>query len=320
MKSSITILLLFVSVFATWSQRRITPVETPATMTQAVNETATDTARINERRRANSISYVDDRGLTIYVDTLTNTEWTDSTLIKDVKKLEYPRLHNLNIGVNVWDPMMRIFGQQYGLFDIWANVSLYNRLKPTVELGLGLARHTASDESFIYRSPLSFYFRLGADYNFLFNSDSDYQFVAGLRYGFSAFSYSIDDVGYENSYWGESGTFNVPPQHTTIGWAEFSLGLQVKLWGPISAGWRVRMRTILHQSEDKFGKPWYIPGYGTRGTPIAGSFSIIYTIPIAKKSIPLTEEELESGAKDPLAEPADIEIDNITNEPNTQEQ
>ncbi len=97
----------------------------------------------------------------------------------------------------------------------------------------------------------------------------------------SPFSYSVDDVRLPDSYWGETATFNIPAQHVTVGWFEVTVGLRVKLWGPISAGWQFKFHSILHQSAAPYGRPWYIPGYGTRGTPITGSFSVVYTIPLS---------------------------------------
>lgn len=297
MKRLMALLLVIAALVpAVSAQRRISPVQTQATRTQSVNETATDTARINERRRAQSISYIDDRGLTIYVDTITNTEWTDSTLIGRVPKMQYPLLHSLSVGVNIWDPVMRLFGQHHGLTDAWVELDMHNRYKIVAGAGLGMARHRASDNSYLYRSPLSVFFRLGADYNFLFNSNPAYQFMAGVRYGFSPFSYSVDDVHLNDSYWGESSVFNIPSQHATAGWFELCLGLRVKLWGPISAGWTFKYHTIVHESKAKYGKPWYIPGYGSRNGSVTGAFSIVYTIPLShmNKKAPegvITEEE-----------------------------
>jgi len=74
-------------VFGQTPRRRATPVNTAATTTQAVNETAGDTSRINAKRRAGSISYLDDKGRTIFVDTITGEEWTDSTVISQVPKM-----------------------------------------------------------------------------------------------------------------------------------------------------------------------------------------------------------------------------------------
>ena len=191
----VTIAILLLCCAGAWGQRRISPVETPATATQAINETATDTARINARRRAASISYVDDRGLTIYVDTITNTEWTDSAALRQsrVPRMQVPLWHTVSIGIDIWDPVMRIFGQQHGIAGAWAQLSLHNRYKPIIEAGLGAASHRASTGNFLYRSPLSFFMKIGADYNFLYNSNPDYQFTAGLRYGVSPFSYSVDE-------------------------------------------------------------------------------------------------------------------------------
>ncbi len=279
----VTIAILLLCCAGAWGQRRISPVETPATATQAINETATDTARINARRRAASISYVDDRGLTIYVDTITNTEWTDSAALRQsrVPRMQVPLWHTVSVGIDIWDPVMRIFGQQHGIAGAWAQLSLHNRYKPIIEAGLGAASHRASTGNFLYRSPLSFFMKIGADYNFLYNSNPDYQFTAGLRYGVSPFSYSVDDVRLPDSYWGETATFNIPAQHVTVGWFEVTVGLRVKLWGPVSAGWQFKFHSILHQSAAPYGRPWYIPGYGTRGTPITGSFSVVYTIPLS---------------------------------------
>lgn len=298
MKRLLLITFMAAILLPMMGQRRITPVENPATITQSVNETASDTSRINAQRRARSVSYVDDRGLVIYVDTLTNDEWTDSTLIGRVPKMQYPLMQSLSVGVNVWDPLMRLFGQQHGLADAWVEMDFHNRYKPTVEVGLGTARHRPASDRFLYRSPLSVFFRIGANYNFLFNSNPDYQLMAGLRYGFAPFSFSIDDAQYTDSYWGEQGSFNIPAQHATAGWLEFSLGLRVKLWGPVSAGWTFKFHSIIHQSKCRYGQPWYIPGYGTRGTPVTGSLSIVYTIPMHK----LNKPEADS----PIIETSDL--------------
>ena len=40
---------------------------------------------------------------------------------------------------------------------------------------------------------------------------------------------------------------------------------------------------IFHESKASYGKPWYIPGYGTRGTTFAGAINLIYTLPLSKK-------------------------------------
>lgn len=286
----IVIMCAFSIVFGQAPRRRATPVNTAATTTQAVNETANDTSRINARRRANSISYLDEKGRTIFIDTITGDEWTDSTLINRVPKMEFPLFHALTVGVNVWDPIMRAFGQKFGVADAWLELSLHNRYKPIVEVGLGTADNTPSGMNFTYKSPMSMYFRLGANYNFLYNSNPSYSVFAGLRYGFSPFTYHVDDIHISDGYWGESSVINIPSQNATAGWLEVVFGLRVKIWGPVSAGWSLKYHSIIHESKSAYGKPWYIPGYGSRNGSITGSFSISYTFGIEKLNKQKTDD------------------------------
>ncbi len=281
------------------AQRRITPINTPATATQPINETKNDTARINARMRATMPHYHEDNGVVVYIDTITGREFRDSTLMNMKKPMTYPLWHDVSVGVDIWNPLMRAFGQHYGLIDFSAQLSLHNRYKPTVEAGLGLAKNTPSDLNFTYRVPLSPYFRIGMDYNFLFNSSPDYQFFAGLRLGVSPFKYSIDDITIGSSYWGEDAHPTIPRQSATAVWMEFGVGLKVKLWGPISAGWSFRFHSLMKQGSSKYGKPWYIPGYGVSGQPITGTFTISYAFDLQGKNKPKPGPSDQSGGSEP---------------------
>lgn len=295
---------------ATRRRRRATPVNNSATATQAINETRNDTARINAAHRAASTHYVRNDGAIVYVDTVTGAEWIDSTTIRKGILMTYPKFTAVNVGVDIWDPVMRLFGQKHGLVGFNANVSIFNRFFPTVEIGLGTARNAPADFDYTYRSPLSVYFKLGLDYNFLFNSNSDYQFFAGLRYGFAPFSWSVDDITLGSPYWKDDATFSIPSQTATAGWAELVLGLRVRLAGNIYAGWHFRYHSLLHESKSRHGQPWYIPGYGTRGQSITGSFTISYTLPLHRERVKLapdvvTDDERPAPSVDAEVAPAD---------------
>ena len=267
-------------------QRRATPITTAATTTQAVNETRDDTARINAARRARSTHYHREDGTTVYVDTVSGEEWIDSTAIRSIPKMKYPLFVDATVGVDIWDPVMRLFGQKHGLLGFWASANLHNRYFPTFEAGIGQARNTPVEKDFTYSSPMSVYFRIGADYNFLYNSNPDYKMFAGIRYGFSPFRWAIDHAAPAPGYWGDVPPFSLPGQNATAGWIEVGIGLRVELFSNISAGWMVKYHAILHESANVHGKPWYIPGYGSRGQSITGSFSISYTIPFNKHPLP----------------------------------
>lgn len=283
------------------TRRFVTPVNNAATRTQHVNDARGDSARMLERRRARSIHYHDDQGRTIMVDTLTGQEWVDSTLLPTPPKMLRPLFYAVEIGVNIWDPVMRIFGQKYGGIDFSATLNLHNRYLPTFEAGFGMAKKTPAAMNFTYRSPLAPYFKIGADYNFIYNSDPDYRFTAGVRYGFSAFKYHLENVTIDDPYWNEALNPSFPDASVTAGWFELVLGLRVKIAGPISAGWAFRYHSILHRSHPATGDAWYIPGYGTETSSLSGSFSIVYSLGLAKE--PETPVDIDTGEGLPALPP-----------------
>ncbi|MDE5555908.1 MAG: hypothetical protein K2J10_12105 [Muribaculaceae bacterium] len=286
----LTALCLSAMSAAGQSKRRINPVETPATVTQSVNEARNDSARILQARIARSTHYHDEQGRTVYVDTVSGETWIDSTALIPVVKMKYPLWQDASVSLDVWDPIMRAIGQKYGLFSAAVEVSLHNRYKPVFEAGLGQAKSTPSGNNFTYSSPVSPFFRIGLNYNFLYNSSPDYQFFGGVRYGLSSFNYIVENVTVDGSYWGEDAHFNLPKQHSTVGWFELLIGLRVKLWGPISAGWSFKYHTILHESKVRYGQPWYIPGFGSRTAAVTGAFAVTYTFSIDKLNKARAEE------------------------------
>lgn len=272
--------------------RRINPVNTEATRTQHHNDALGDSLRMLERRRQRSTHYHDENGNIIMVDTVTGQEWVDSTMLPAAPKMKQQLLFAGEVGVNVWDPLMRAFGQKYGGIDFSAALNLHNRYIPTFEAGFGMADKTPAEMNYTYKSPLAPYFKIGMDYNFIYNSDPAYRFFAGIRYGFSAFSYSLKNVIFNDTYWGETGGIDFPSQNVTAGWIDLILGLRVKIAGPISAGWMFRYHSLLHQSHPSTGDAWYIPGFGTSGSSITGSFYFVYNFSLSrhKNSVAETDE------------------------------
>jgi hypothetical protein len=273
--------VLLTALTPIWGQnkRRATPVDNPATRTQSQNDARGDSARALERKRARSVQYESEDGKIVMVDTVTGKEWVDSTMLPKTPPMKYKLLHAINVGVNIWDPVLRALGTNYGGADAYANISFHNRYLPTFEFGMGSANDSPSDNNYTYKTPLSPYFKLGMDYNFLYNKDPDYQFFAGVRYGFSPFKFTVSDVHLTNDYWGENDGITFDQASVTAGWFEFVLGLKVRVYKQISAGWAFRYHSILHQSHPAVGDAWYIPGYGTSSSSLAGSFYIIYTLP-----------------------------------------
>ena len=261
------------------AQRRVTPVtpRDPGTAPQLpALKQAVDSSRL--------VTTIDAQGNTITVDTVTGLEYVDSTLLKAPPKMEYPLLHEVIAGVNIWDPIMRALGQKYGLGDVWAELSMHNRYFPFFAVGVGSIDDTHVDKNFTFKTPVAPYFKLGGSYNFFYNSNPDYRLQMGLRYGFSTYKWSALDVTVDEGYWNTPTGYSLKDISNTAGYLEVTFGLKVKIAGNFSAGWTLIYHTVLHESKSAYGNPMYIPGYGKRNGAFTGNFSIMYTIPINKKT------------------------------------
>ncbi len=264
----IAILFVFISTLQLTAQRRVTPV----TPQQPTHRVETD-----EKGRVHRIpnSFV-----------LGDSLKTDS-LPKDTLKgkMIYPLLHNITVGVNIWDPLMRAFGQSYGGADVSVELSMWNRIFPTLEIGIGMANSTPEDANFTYKSKAALYGKIGASYNFLYNKTPDYQLLGGFRFGFSSFSYDITDIKLNSGYWDQTAGFDILNQKSHASWAEILLGIKVKVYKNISMGWSFRYRIMMSYKKNINSDPWYIPGMGSRTASSSGTFSIFYTIPFKNKKI-----------------------------------
>ncbi|MDE5928435.1 MAG: hypothetical protein K2G98_08165 [Duncaniella sp.] len=273
--------LMFAAVIMPLSaQRRVTPV-TPREPGSTPQITTNLKQQVDSSRL---VTTIDAHGNTVMVDTVTGLEFVDSTLLKAPPKMEYPLLHEVIAGVNVWDPIMRALGQKYGLGDVWAELSMHNRYFPFFAVGLGTINETPVDKNFTFKSPVAPYFKIGGSYNFFYNSNPDYRLQMGLRYGFTTYKWSALDVTVDEGYWGTPSTYSLKDIGNTAGYLEVTFGIKVKIAGNFSAGWTIVYHSILHESKSAYGNPMYIPGYGKRNGAISGNFSIMYTIPINKKT------------------------------------
>ena len=283
----VTVLVL--SVLSVNAQRRVTPV-TPRDPGAA--PVIPDVKKPIDPSRL--VTTTDAQGNTVTVDTVTGLEYVDSTLLKAPPRMEYPLLHEVVAGVNVWDPLMRALGQKYGLGDVWGELSLHNRYFPFFAIGLGNCNDTPVDKNYTFKTPIAPYFKLGASYNFLYNSNPDYKLQMGLRYGFSTYKWSVLDATVDEGYWGEPSRFSLNDLSHTAGYLEVTFGIKVKIAGNFSAGWTLVYHSVLHESKSPYGQPMYIPGYGKRNGAFTANFSVMYTIPINKR--PVAEVTEEKGA------------------------
>jgi hypothetical protein len=204
----------------------------------------------------------------------------------------YPKLTEFSLGLGIGDALMMAFGQKYASFDLSATLNMWNRFQPVLVVGLGRAKETPEDMNFTYKGKLSPFFKLGANYNFLFKNEPRYQLYAGVRLGYSTFKYDITDVTINNPYWGEEGiNYELNGVSCNALWGEFLAGLKVGIFSNWALGWEVKFHGMFKEKNNASGKPWYIPGYGTRNGNWAFGISLYYTIPLNHDRWPVKEDK-----------------------------
>lgn len=192
----------------------------------------------------------------------------------------YPLLTDVAIGINIAEPLFMAFGQSYASSDVNVTLNMWNRLQPTVELGLGWAKTTPDGMNYTYRGKPSPYFKVGANYNFMFKNSPDYKAFVGIRLGYSTFGYEVTNVHYYNSYWQEVVDYDISNMRSHALWGEAGVGLKVKLWDRIHMGWMLRYHGIFNYGKNDHARPWFVPGYGPRNNSLGFSLSILYTLPL----------------------------------------
>lgn len=230
-----------------------------------------------------SLHYYDKKGELLEEPVLFLSE-LDTIKSDNKPKMTYKALNSMSIGLNIWDPIMAFAGQKYGGIDLWADLSIRNRFFPIIELGVGIANNTPKEGNYTYKGKPSVYVKVGMNYNFFFNDTDDYQFFAGIRGGFSSFNYDIDNITINSSYWDETHDFSITDQHSTALYGEALLGIKVKIFKSFSMGWTVRYHHLFKCNDAENSSPFYIPGFGNRNGKLGASFSLIYTLPLSRKT------------------------------------
>lgn len=190
----------------------------------------------------------------------------------------YPLITDVTVGLNFAEPLFMAFGQSYASTDVSATLNMWNRLQPTVELGIGWANNSPEGMYFTYKGKPSPYFKVGVNYNFLFKNSPDYQALVGVRLGYSTFGYEVTDARYINSYWREDIGYSITGERSHALWGEAGVGLKVKLWDRLSMGWMIRYHGIFSYGKNDHSKPWFIPGYGPRSGSLGLSLGLYYRI------------------------------------------
>ena len=166
----------------------------------------------------------------------------------------------------------------YGQYEGALRVNLHDEWFPIVEAGLGKANYDDEVTLLHYKTSAP-YFKIGIDKNMLKDKHGPNRLYLGLRYGFTSYKIDISRPVYQDPVWQWDTNYTVNDAACKYHWAEIVLGVDAKIFGSLHLGWSVRYKQRLSHSEDgEWGKPWYVPGFGTYDTKVGGTFNVIIDI------------------------------------------
>lgn len=189
-----------------------------------------------------------------------------------------PLFRGVAVGVDIAGALQRTLSD-YGQYEAMARVNLHDQYFPTVEVGIGDARHDDDVITGITYHTRAPYFRIGADVNLMKNKHTGNRIFAGLRYGFTSYKVSIDHQPFPDPVWQWDTGFGVVDEPCHQHWAEVLFGIDAKVFGPLHLGWSVRYRRRLAHDDGLTEKTWYVPGYGIQeSTRLGYTFNFIIDI------------------------------------------
>jgi hypothetical protein len=166
----------------------------------------------------------------------------------------------------------------YGQYEAALRVNLHDEWFPIIEAGIGKAEHDDEVTQINYSTSAP-YFKIGIDKNMLRDKHGPNRLYLGLRYGFTSYKINITHPVFQDPYWQWDTGYSIEDAACKYHWAEIVFGVDAKIFGPLHLGWSVRYKQRLaHSEEGDWGKPWYVPGFGTYDTKIGGTFNVIIDI------------------------------------------
>ena len=152
----------------------------------------------------------------------------------------------------------------------WANMEVAGRLNfkekffPIAELGIGTCNRDgkANSNNLSITAP---YFRVGLDYN-INKKQNGNRFFAGVRYGFTSFSYDFDNPKQYDMLYKKLIPLHLKDMDGHAQWLELVIGYETKLWSFIRLGGNFRFRFKTVGDFDDRGEPWFVPGFGINET------------------------------------------------------
>ncbi|MFD0962857.1 DUF6048 family protein [Pseudofulvibacter geojedonensis] len=197
--------------------------------------------------------------------------------------------YGLRVGTDISKLIKTAIRSNYTAFEINADYKFAKKYYIAGEIGY---ENHLINETQINLNTKGSYIKFGVDYNAYQNwLNMENAIYAGLRYGFSSFSQTLNSYSIYNTddYWNENNLINTPESFNGISshWIEFIFGIKTEVLNNVYLGVNVQLkRNISNNSAENFDN-LYIPGFGktyeTSKWGVGFGYTINYFIPFYKK-------------------------------------
>lgn len=201
---------------------------------------------------------------------------------KPKAELDSVAFHGAYVGLDLVSAGQMALGQN-GKLNVQLDVNLYNRFNPCIEFGY--APFDISDEAGTRSYGQGYYGKIGLNLPVSkYGPHAENQFFAGARYAYSRFQYHLENVFFEESYWGDAYHMDLMNQRAGGHWIEIDVGMRIQVWGPITLGWTMSLKKRLAVQAASASMPAFIPGYGkNRESNQTFAFNLYYLLPFKQR-------------------------------------
>ncbi|UJH91458.1 DUF6048 family protein [Antarcticibacterium sp. 1MA-6-2] len=202
--------------------------------------------------------------------------------------INYEERYGLRVGIDLSKPLRSILQEDYRGLEIMGDYRVYDNYYLAAEIGNEQLPFKGDNLSVTANGS---YIKLGADYNAYDNwAGMENAIYAGLRYGFSTFSQTLESYSiYSREQYFPPTVIEGPFESSglTASWIELVVGLKVEILHNLYLGGNVQLKRIVTQNSPSNFDNLVIPGfnrtYDDSSFGVGYGYNISYLIPLYRK-------------------------------------
>jgi len=209
-----------------------------------------------------------------------------SILSQEEETPVYKDSYGLRIGIDLYNPVATFIDDNRKGLELVGDYRISKKWYVSTELG---TLENTRTEDFIDFTTNGQYIKVGADYNAYENwLDMENLIYVGFRYGFSAFSQTLNSATINANPILPALEIETPIEYTGLNasWVEFVVGMKAEVFQNLFLGFSFSGKRIISTKEPENFKNLFVPGFNRvflNNSGFGVNYTVSYLIPIYKK-------------------------------------